>query len=139
MGKTIYDATKDPKYSNPFIDVDEPRERVLPDGTRLTYRYMHGGFEGTNLKFSFCFPPEEKYRGRFFQYLSPFPGPNEEVASLNKTGEDDVIAFSLQNGAYYVESNMGSKMMFGPSESPTSLFETSAAAAEDSRVKAKEI
>ena len=102
MGKTIYDATKDPKYSNPFIDVDEPRERVLPDGTRLTYRYMHGGFERTNLKFSFCFPPEEKYRGRFFQYLSPFPGPNEEVASLNKTGEDDVIAFSLQNGAYYV-------------------------------------
>ena len=50
-----------------------------------------------------------------------------------------MIAFSLQNGAYYVESNMGSKMMFGPSESPTSLFETSAAAAEYSRVKAKEI
>lgn len=139
MGKTIYDATKDPKYSKPFIDVDEPRERVLPDGTRLPYRYMHGGFEGTDLKFSFCFPPEGKYRGRFFQYLSPFPGPDEEVASLNKTGEDDVIAFSLQNGAYYVESNMGSKMMFGPSESPTSLFETSAAAAEYSRVKAKEI
>ena len=58
MGKTIYDATKDPKYSKPFIDVDEPRERVLPDGTRLPYRYMHGGFEGTDLKFSFCFPPE---------------------------------------------------------------------------------
>lgn len=61
------------------------------------------------------------------------------MASLNKSGEDDVIAFSLQNGAYYVESNMGSKAMFGPSATPTSLYETSAAAAEYSRVKAQEI
>lgn len=139
MGKAIYDAKKDPMYSKPYIDMDEERERVLSDGTRLPYRYMHGGFQNTNLKFSFCFPPKETYTGRFFQYLSPFPGPDEEMASLNKSGEDDVIAFSLQNGAYYVESNMGSKAMFGPSATPTSLYETSAAAAEYSRVKAQEI
>ena len=59
MGKAIYDAKKDPMYSKPYIDMDEERERVLPDGTRLPYRYMHGGFQNTNLKFSFCFPPKE--------------------------------------------------------------------------------
>ena len=42
-----------------------------------------------------------------FQYLSPFPGPDEELASLSKSGADDTIGFALLNGAYFVESNMG--------------------------------
>ena len=43
------------------------------------------------MKFAFCFPPAERYEGRFQQYLSPFPGPDEEVASLGHTGEEDRI------------------------------------------------
>lgn len=137
--KEIYDVKSDPKYSKPFIDADETRERILADGKKLPYRYIHGGFEGTNVKFVYCFPPKEDFKGRFFQYLSPFPGPDEEIASLDKTGEDDKIAFCLVNGAYFVESNMGSNAMFGSSADPTIVYKSSAAVAEYSRVKAMEI
>ena len=89
----IYDAKQDPQFSKGFIDIDEMRTRTLEDGRELPYRYMHGGFEGTDVKFSFCFPEKEAYEGRFYQYLSPFPGPDEELASLPMTGEDDKIAF----------------------------------------------
>lgn len=135
----IYQAKNDAAYQKPYIDVDERRERVLQDGTKVPYLYMHGGFSDTDVKFIFCFPEKEAYQGHFFQYLSPFPGPNEEVASLNQTGEDDKIAFAVMNGAYYVESNMGSKEMFGSNGDNTIVFKSSAAVAEYSRVKAMEI
>ena len=106
MDKIIYHAKQDPAYAVPFVDVDEIRQRDMPNGTVANYRYIHGGFENTTVKFSFCYPEQTAFTGRFFQYLSPFPGPDEELASLNKTGEDDIIAFCLENGAYFVESNM---------------------------------
>lgn len=138
-GKEIYEVKLDPDFRDPYVDVDELRERELPDGRKMLYRYVHGGFTKKKVKFSFCFPKKEDYQGRFYQYLSPFPGPDEETASLNKTGEDDVIAFCLINGAYYVESNMGSSQMFGSSPDPTLVWKASAAAAEYSREKAMEI
>ena len=137
--KQIYDAKQDPYYSKPFIDTDERRERELPNGTKTAYRYMHGGFNGTQVRFSFYFPPKENFKGHFFQYLSPFPGPNEEVASLEKSGEDDPIAFAVTHGAYFIETNMGSGERFVNNADPTIIFKSSAAAAEYSRVKAREI
>ena len=80
--KVIYDAKKDAYYGKPYIDSDEMRQRDMPDGSRKPFRYVHGGFEGTRAKFVFCFPVKEDFRGRFYQYLCPFPGPDEEVASL---------------------------------------------------------
>lgn len=139
MNKTIYHAKEDPAYAVPFVDKDEMRTRVMPDGSAMPYRFVHGGFRDTSVKFSFCFPEKECFKGRFFQYLSPFPGPDEELASLNKTGEDDIIAFCLENGAYYVETNMGSGAVFTNSPDQTIVYKSSAAAAEYSRVKAMEI
>ena len=139
MAKEIYHALSDPRYQEPFVDVEEMRSRVLLDGMELAYRYVHGGFTGTNVKFSFCFPRRDAYKGRFFQYLSPFPGPDEELASLNKCGADDMIGFSLLNGAYFVESNMGSVAMFGPNGDDTDRWKSSAAVAEYSRKMALEI
>ncbi|HJA66925.1 MAG TPA: hypothetical protein H9955_11550 [Candidatus Mediterraneibacter cottocaccae] len=139
MEKEIYHAKTAPEYQEPFIDIDEDRERILPDGSKVGYRYMHGGFKNTGVKFSYCFPKKENYTGRFFHYLSPFPGPDEELASLEKTGVNDRIAFALVNGAYYVESNMGSTSMFGAKENPQEVWQSSAAVAEYSRVKAMEI
>lgn len=139
MGKEIYHAKNAPEYQEPFIDIDEQRERILSDGSTVGYRYMHGGFKGTGVKFSYCFPEKENYRGRFFHYLSPFPGPDEELASLEKTGVNDRIAFALVNGAYFVESNMGSTFMFGAKENPQEVWQSSAAVAEYSREKAMEI
>lgn len=139
MKKEIYHAKQDPVYQAPFVDVDEERTRVAFTGETLHYRYIHGGFAGTSVKFSFCFPEKSSFQGRFFQYLSPFPGPDEELASLEKVGENDIISFCLLHGAYYVETNMGSAAMFGSSGDNTIVYKSSAAAAEFSRVKAMEI
>ncbi len=137
--KEIYDAKRDTAYQEPYVDVQEWRERDLADGTKIPFLFVHGGFRNTGVKFSFCFPEKESYRGRFFQYLSPFPGPDEEMASLDREGENDKIAFAVSNGAYYVESNMGSTQMFGSRPDSTIVYKSSAAAAEYSRVKAAEI
>lgn len=111
----------------------------MPDGTVIPFRYVHGGFEGTGVKFLFCFPEAKRYQGRFYQYLSPFPGPDEEVASYGRLGVNDRIGFCLANGAYSVESNMGSTAMFGGQADSTLCWKSSAAVAEYSRVKAMEI
>ncbi len=137
--KEIYDARKDEEFRGGYIDIDEMRIRKLDDGTEIPFRYMHGGFEGTPVRFSFCFPEKARYEGRFYQYLSPFPGPEEELASLPVVGIDDKIAFCITNGAYYVESNMGSGAVFTNHEDNTMSYRSSAAAAEFSRVKAQEV
>ena len=113
MAKTIYNPKTDPRFANPIIDQDEWRERYLADGTTVPFRYLHGYFDGTDVKFSFCFPPKDRYENRFQQYLSPFPGPDEEVASLGRTGVNDRIGFALHCGAYFIETNMGSHSQFG--------------------------
>ncbi len=139
MMKEIYDAKKDRQFQNGYVDIDETRVRMLDDGTEIPYRYMHGGFEGTAVKFSFCFPEKDRYEGRFYQYMSPFPGPDEELASLPVTGIDDKVGFCLTHGAYYVETNMGSGAAFTNTEDNTMTHRSSAAAAEFSRVKAQEV
>ena len=136
MKKEIYDARSDSEYQKPYIDVDETRRRTMPDGSSMPYRYVHGGFQETKVKFSFCFPPREQYRGRFYQYLCPFPGPDEELASLERKGEDNTIAFCLENGAYFIETNMGSASAFGGNPDTKRVWKSSAAAAEYSRTLA---
>lgn len=135
----IYDAKTDPQFSKPYVDIDRKDYRVLPVGTKVPYRYIHGGFEDTDVRFSFCYPGKNAYEERFFQYLSPFPGPEEEIASLDLTGGDDKIAFAITHGAYYVETNMGSAEMFSNNPDNTITYRSSAAAAEYSRVKAQEV
>ncbi len=139
MNKIIYHAAADPDYQDLYLDQKEERKRVLADGTVLPYWYVHGGFRKKEVKFSWCFPEKDVFTGRFYQYLSPFPGPDEELASLGKDGEDDEIAFCLKNGAYFVESNMGSAQAFGGQPDPTILWKSSAAVAEASRVYAMEL
>ncbi|MBQ8954278.1 MAG: hypothetical protein IJ048_09190 [Clostridia bacterium] len=139
MAKSIYDPKADPRFAHPVIDQDEWKERYLPDGVTVPYRYLHGYFEGTDVKFSFCFPPKDKYENRFQQYLSPFPGPDEEVASLGHTGLEDRVGFALRCGAYFIETNMGSHSQFGGNRDDKLTWQSSAAAAEYSREKAMEI
>ena len=137
--KPIYHALQDPAYQKPYIDVEESRVRTLPGGQSIEYTYVHGGFEDTGVKFAFHFPKKEQYRGRFFQYLSPFPGPDEEIGSVSHTGADDRIAFALVHGAYFVESNMGSASAFGARSDETVTWKSSAAVAEYSRKKAVQL
>src|SRR5262245_52290223 len=46
----------DPHYTQPFIDLDEQRTTPVP------HRYVHGGFTGTDTKFSLYFPPAAQYQ-----------------------------------------------------------------------------
>lgn len=137
--KEIYNAKEELKNYKSFIDKDEWQIRELKTGEKLHFRFVHGGFEDTNIKFSFCLPKKEVYKERFFQFVSPFPGPDEEIASFNLTNENDKIAFAISHGAYFVETNMGSKQAFSAPSDPTIQFKSSALAAEYSRIVAKEM
>src|SRR5579864_6362329 len=56
--------TADPLFKQPYIDVDEWRDKPI------RHRYVHGGFKGTEARFAFYFPPKEQYQGRFFQHVT---------------------------------------------------------------------
>lgn len=141
----IYHAAEDPRWAHPVFDAEEIRKRILPDGTEILYQFYHAKFEGTNVKVSLCYPMNRKdFTNRFFMYVSPFPGPDEEMASMGmeRVGEDDRIAFSILHGAGHVETNMGSTKMFGgheTEEESRDIYRSCAAAAELCRSKAKEI
>lgn len=137
--KVIYDAKKDETFQKPVIDCREIKERKTADGGSVSYHYIHGFFGRTSVKFLFCFPQKEQFQWRFIQHLSPFPGPDEELAGLDKSGEDDFIAFALTHGMAYVESNMGSGAVFGSEPDSTIFYRSSAAVAEYCRVVAQEL
>ena len=112
-------------YARPFIDVDEWRD------TPVRHRYVHGGFEDTELLFSFYLPPSDSYRGRFFQPLQAVSGDeNTAPMSMNQAFGVD---FAIASGGYLVESNQGSRDMFGGSA------EANAAVAQYSRTVAAEM
>jgi hypothetical protein len=106
--------SEDARFNRPFIDVrewrDEPPDAPVFPGGITTQRggavsvearhlYVHGGFQGTDARFSFCFPPEDEYQGRFFQATHQLLA-GEEATPRN-------IAFALASGGYSVQTNMG--------------------------------
>jgi hypothetical protein len=112
-------------YTESYIDIDERRDAPSP------HRYVHGGFNGTDLLFSFYFPPKETYQGRFFQPLQAVSG-NENMAPMAMNLANGA-GFALASGGYLVESNQGSRNMFGGSA------EANAAVARYSRLLAAEM
>ncbi|MET0365493.1 MAG: hypothetical protein ABW169_12655 [Sphingobium sp.] len=96
----LYSPDADPLFAQPYIDIDEWR-----DGP-VRHRYVHGGFKGTDTRFSFYFPSKADYRGRFFQHITPVPD-SENLAQLMPAGEFNKIGSTLESGAYFVETNGG--------------------------------
>ncbi|MDR1624844.1 MAG: hypothetical protein LBS04_07720 [Tannerellaceae bacterium] len=125
----------DSSFTEPYIDIDEWRD------TPVRHRYIHGGFRDNNTRFSFYFPPKERYEGRFYQYITP--APDSETLSQNATGEYDVIGFSITHGAYFIETNGGGRIDFTrpqQQQDPTiGAYRANAASAVFSRVVAKEL
>ena len=123
----------DPLFADPYIDIDEWRDAPV------RHRYVHGGFKGTDTRFSFYFPPKAQYQGRFFQYVTPVPD-NENLA---QTSGDDQIGFSIASGAYFIETNGGgSNAKAGPAfrADPTiGAFRANAASAQFSRSVAEKM
>ncbi|MCW2529596.1 MAG: hypothetical protein JWM76_4456 [Pseudonocardiales bacterium] len=91
----------DDYFGRPYIDTDTENEQPTP------HRYLHGGFEGTDTRFSFCFPPAERYEGRLIQ---PLEGANAGHENVN-TGPLGLVTGGLDQafrlGGYTVETNMG--------------------------------
>ncbi len=123
----------DPLFKAPYIDVDEWRE------SPVHHRYVHGGFKGTETRFSFYFPPKEHYQGHFFQYITPVP--DSETLSQGNRGEEDRIGFAIASGAYFIETNgggPGGMAMPGSGVDPTIAgYRANAASARYSRIVAQ--
>ncbi|MFO7825845.1 MAG: PKD domain-containing protein [Cyclobacterium sp.] len=120
----------DSLFAQPYVDIDEWRD------TPLKHRYVHGGFKGTDTRFSFYFPQEENYERRFFQYITPIP--DNENLSQGATGEEDKISFSIQNGAYFIETNGGGNPGIG-ADRLYNPYKANAASAAFSRTVARQI
>lgn len=124
----------DPLYQKPYIDTDEWRDKPV------RHRYFHGGFEGTECRFSFYFPPQEKYEGRFFQMVLPHSGVETAgITPLHATMLADPIPFTIDSGAYLVESNQGRMASYPYEDASINGYRASAATAEYSRVIAAQI
>src|SRR3954453_3035790 len=128
----LYSPDTDPYFAQPYIDIDEWRN------TPVRHRYVHGGFKGTETRFSFYFPPTEQYQGRFFQHITPVPD-GENLAQKAPLDEDNKIAASFEGGAYFVETNGGGKFDLGKVATmkydPTiSAYRANAASAAYSRI-----
>jgi hypothetical protein len=119
----------DPLFNQPYVDVDEWRDAPV------RHRYVHGGFKGTEARFSFYFPPKKQYQGRFFQYVTPVPL-SENLAQTD--GEGDKIGFALASGGYFVETNQGGPAKFG-GDPTIGGYRVSAAAAQYSRIVAAQV
>jgi len=124
----------DPFFTEPFVDIDEERSEPVP------HRYVSGGFKGTKARFSFYFPPEGQYRGRFFHNTYPMalssdigPFPIEFEVAMGDLG------FTLDSGAYYVQTNNGGEFRNPAVDPAIPAYRTNAAAAKFSRVIARQV
>lgn len=128
-------ATKDTMFKAPYVDIDEWRDKPV------RHHYIHGGFKGTDTRFSFYFPTKEKFEGHFFQYITPVP--DNENLSQGAEGEGDKIGFSVSHGAYFIESNGGGKYGAGMPgsgiDATIGAYRANAACAQFSRVVATQI
>jgi hypothetical protein len=136
----------DPLFTQPYIDKDEWRDAPV------RHRYVHGGFKGTETRFSFYFPPKDQYKGHFFQPVGAYTG-NEDTAQQGPTrttsevtvsaSANTTIGFAVASGAYIVESNNGALQGKGQADDATAVsvqgYRANAAAAEYSRVLANEM
>ncbi len=126
-------VTTDSIFSKPYVDIEEWRDEPI------RHRYVHGGFEGNDTKFSFYFPEKENYKGRFFQYITPVPD-NENLSQNNEGGEADKISFAISRGAYFIETNGGGTDAGVMAPDPTiGAYKANAAVAQYSKQKAAEI
>jgi hypothetical protein len=122
----------DPMFDRPAVDLDEWRDEPVP------HRYVHGGFEGTNTRFSIYLPPADSYRGRFFQHITPVP--DSENLAQQARGEADKIGFAIASGAYFLETNGGGVWGGYGSDDPTIAgYRANAAAVQYSRAVACEM
>ena len=88
--------TSDDSFFGPaYFDIDETRDAPAP------HRYIHGGFQDTDTRFSLCIP-ESGYSDRLVMFLQGGMGGNENQGMLLNG-----VAVAFENGAMFAESNQG--------------------------------
>ncbi|MDD7833893.1 hypothetical protein [Paenarthrobacter sp. AB444] len=121
----------DDYFGAPFIDQSEWHESPVP------HHYVHGGFTGTDTRFSFYLPEETAYEGRFYQHVTPVPQSENLATQEGEAGYD--LAFFLGTGAYFIETNGGGPNAANPFSGLDPLigaYRANAAAAKFSRLVA---
>jgi hypothetical protein len=88
-------------FARPYTDLHEWRDEPV------RHRYVHGGFDGTETRFSCYFPPTEQYAGRFVHNIEGGGGGSDEAAWLPADPLGSDVANALAAGAYFVVSNQG--------------------------------
>ncbi len=84
-------------FASPYVDVDEWREAPHP------HHYVHGGFAGTDTRFSVYFPPPAEYGDRFITVVEGGQA-GHEVRAAKLTGDAlPSIAWAFSCGAFLVE------------------------------------
>jgi hypothetical protein len=91
----------DAYFGAPYVDRDEWHDSSYP------HRRVHGGFAGTDTRFTFYFPPAEDYRGRALAPLEGAHGGHEDAFGGPMGDLLGGVALSARLGAYMVESNQG--------------------------------
>ena len=127
--------TEDQIFREPYIDIDVWRD------SPVKHEYVHGGFKGTETRFSFYFPPKDQYKGHFFQYITPIPD-NENISQNATTLESDKISFSIESGAYFIETNGGGSIDFSnpmARDATIGAYRANAACAQFSRLIARQL
>lgn len=98
---TSYVPTDD-FFGAPYVDVDDERDDPVP------HRYLHGGFDGTDTRFSIWLPPQERWQGRMYQPLEGANAGHEDVFASPLGADIGGLEMTLMRlGGYMVESNMG--------------------------------
>jgi hypothetical protein len=129
----VANGSPDPMYDVGYVDLDEWRDEPV------RHRYVHGGFEGTDARFSLYLPPAERYEGRFFHPLMPVSGTEHAAPSVMAGMIGRTIEFAFSSGAYLVESNQGRTVMFPGDDSTIAGYRASAATAGYARLLAAEM
>jgi hypothetical protein len=85
----------DPILKEAVIDTDKWSD--IP----VRHRYVNGHFADTGSRFSFYFPPADKFKGRFFQ--------TTHQLITSEKADTGSISFAIASGAYAVQSVPGPK------------------------------
>lgn len=90
----------DAYFGAPFVDEDIHRDAPVP------HRLVHGGFTGTDTRFT-CYFPEAGYEGRMFQPIEGGHGGHERSHDNPMIAEMIGLPMISRLGGYMVESNQG--------------------------------
>jgi hypothetical protein len=89
-------------FGAPYIDEDTEIDSPVP------HRMIHGGFEGTDTRFRFHFPPKDAgYQGRMFNPLSGANGGTEDFFTTPLGEAIGGLSTCVRLGGYMVQSNQG--------------------------------